>query len=267
MSPLHRILIETLAKHLPPSGAALICADLTGTVAAELVTLRPDITPTPLTEQAATHDALTGIGALPGVATLHTWRAALRPGGRWIWIDPTPTPTADLPALGQQLTAAGYVRLLVESLPGGAGTLLRGEQPHTAAATSARIAVAAERDPAPADLSTYRGRFLFLLIRQTPYRPAWSLPPGTPIAWEAAAVVQNGTAIALAFSSLPQAVAFMQPAVTSGQIRDIHRIAKFPKTAASAWPFGVVINPPLSVLADGFHLLPVDAAAAITGEE
>ena len=47
----------------------------------------------------------------------------------------------------------------------------------------------------------------------------------------------------LAFSSLPKAVEFMQPAVVAGRIKDVNKIAKFRWEVARDWPFPVMLNP------------------------
>lgn len=277
---LHHALIEIAVRHLPPSAAALRVADLTDNTAAVLTDLRPDCTPTPLLPAAsATHDALIGLGDFPPPADMEAWLPALRPGGRLIWLAvEAGSPNAALPdlqAAGERLTDAGYVRVLTEALPGGAGLLLRGERAHTADDTAARIAIAAHRDAASTDLATYRGRFLFLLVRHTPNVPPWAVTADVVIAWSAAAACPPDAAVnaesgcrLLVFTSLPNAVAFMQPAVTGGLIRDIHRIAKFPRAAAGGWPLPILLNPPVDALhGSRVMLLPIDATSAITGEE
>ena len=52
-----------------------------------------------------------------------------------------------------------------------------------------------------------------------------------------------GDPLLLAFSSLPNAVAFMQPAVIAGTIKDVNKVAKFSRATAQDWR--VLINPAL----------------------
>lgn len=257
-----------LARHLPPSGATLHLIDLSGTVGAPLAALRPDIRPLAFDPGLADCDAAAGIGPLPADERLTAALFSLRPGGRLIWIEPDGVPDPErLIAIGQHLERLGFVRILVEAAEDG-GVLMRGERAHTQADTAARIAVGASRDAGTGDLAGYRGRYLFLLIRQTPNKPPWRIEPGERIDWHAAAVQIDGEPALLAFSSLPQAVAFMQPALLNGLIRDIHRIAKFPRAAHADWGCPLRLNPPLDVLnGRPLRLIPVDPAAAITGDE
>lgn len=257
-----------LARHLPPSGATLRLLDLSGTVGGPLAALRPDVQPLASALALADCDAAAGIGPLPPDDRLTQALASLRPGGRLIWLIPDAAADPDrLIAVGQHLERLGFVRILVEAAEGG-GLLMRGERAHTAASTAARIAIGAARDSAVDDLAGYRGRYLFLLIRQTPNKPPWRIEPGERIDWQAAAVVIDGEPALLAFSSLPQAVAFMQPAVMNGWIRDIHRIAKFPRAAHADWGHPLRLNPPLDILSGReLRLIAVDPAAAITGDE
>lgn len=258
-----------LARHLPPSAATLRLIDLSGTVGGPLMALRPDVQPLPFAPALADQDAAAGIGPLPEDDRLTAALAALRPGGRLIWIDPAIDPDHDaLLTTGRHLERLGFVRILVEAADAGHGLLVRGERAHVETDTADRIAVATAQESSAGDVADYRGRYLFLLIRQTPYKPAWRIEPGERIDWHAAAVDIDGQPTLLAFSSLPQGVAFMQPAVIGGLLKDIHRIAKFPRAARAEWSQPVRLNPPLSVL-DGrdIRMIAVDPAAAIVGDE
>lgn len=258
-----------LAKHLPPSAATLRLIDLSGTVGGLLSALRPDVQPLPFDPVLADRDAAAGIGPLPADDRLRAALAALRPGGRLIWIDPEADPDLDrLVTTGRHLERLGFVRILVEAADAGHGLLIRGERTHVEIATADRIAVATAQESSAGDLAGYRGRYLFLLIRQTPYKPAWRIEPGERIDWHAAAVVLDGQPTLLAFSSLPQGVAFMQPAVIGGLLKDIHRIAKFPRAAQAEWAQPVRLNPPLTLLTGrDLRMIAVDPAAAIVGDE
>src|SRR5262249_6389829 len=138
------------------------------------------------------------------------------------------------------LENAGYTRILVEPLSDQGGVLMRGEKPHTTPDTMERIRQVAVRD-AESDLSTYSGRYVHLLIQQTPNKPAWKLQPGEKIEWRALALAQPSVGadetgrVALAFSSLPKAVSFMQPAVVAGAIRGVNKVAKFSRETAQGW--------------------------------
>ncbi len=70
----------------------------------------------------------------------------------------------------------------------------------------------------------------------------------------------------LAFSSLPNAVAFMQPAVIAGSLKDVHKVAKFSRTTAQTWR--LLINPAADVLSGReIVLVPIDPALAETPDE
>lgn len=274
---LTRLLVEAMAKHLPPSASALQLVDISGRTGAAMRSLRPDCVPQPvelaaldsLTSDAA--DAAAGIGSLPDSDALAHLLRSLRPGGRLIWIDPDDSPNDErLGEIGRLLEAAGYTRILVSAAldEGYTGVLLRGEKAHVTADTHARVQVASGRDTSTGDLSAFRGRFVHLLIRQTPNRRAWSLQPDDVIRWEAVALDVDGTPRVLAFSSLPQAVSFMQPAILSGAIRDVHKVAKFSRETAAAWNFTLWINPPQDALSQHpIALIGIDPQSAITGEE
>lgn len=236
----------------------------------------------------------------------------LRPGGRLILLDPAAQVTvlAMIPRLLQQprvtlsavgwrmrsrthilftleqmlssLTEAGFVRVLAERAARGYGILGRGEKPYAqGTATAERIAqVAGESEPgqrlAAADLpAAIRGKFLFLLVEQFPNKPAWALKPEDVIRWEAAMIgehINPSNRRLLVFTSLPKAVAFMQPAVMSGLLVGINKVAKFDKARALEWRTEVLLNPDFEMLraADydfGAARLEIDLKSAVTGEE
>jgi hypothetical protein len=140
--------------------------------------------------------------------------------------------------------------------------LARGEKPHMTDDTMARIAGVAEAD----QQAEFKGRYVHLLIRQTPNKPAWALKPGETVTWEALALPGADAPLMLAFSSLPNAVAFLQPAVLSGSVQDVNKVGKFSREAAQGWR--LLVNPPLDAL-EGKELVfvPVDAASAETPDE
>jgi SAM-dependent methyltransferase len=223
----------------------------------------------------------------------------LRPGGRLIMLDPAEAmPRPGLfkrhpPYLRQwhqsaprrfstisiaaELEANGFVRLLAEIVLDGWAVLSRGEKPYQPEATTIeRVAVAATGSDNLGILGgdavrEIRGRYLHLLIRQTPNKPAWQIASGE-LQWDAAAVLDaNRQPYALAFTSLPKAVAFMQPAVTAGLIQDINKVAKFSKTVAARWDFPVLLNPTLDHLTKNFILpgpfLSIDPSTAEAPDE
>ena len=256
---------ELIAKHLPPSASTLRLLDLGGTLSAALLALRPDLDVTVGVPPAAgapdnvTYDAVVAYEVKLDDALLRQILPLLRPGGRLIAVDPQGVPDR---VLVERLESAGYGRILVEdTFP--TGVLLRGEQPHTTTDTLARIQRVAARDT----LNAFKGRFLHLLIRQTPNKPVWALQPGEAVEWSAVAVADDdGEPLLLAFSSLPNAVAFMQPAVIAGSVKDVNKVAKFSRATAQNWR--VLINPPLNVL-DGREVVsvPVDPALAEAPDE
>jgi hypothetical protein len=250
-----RRLVEAMAKHLPPSASTLRLLDVNGAAAEILRERRPDVA---VVGEGA-EDSIDAIVAYDAALTderLRALLAALRPGGRLIAVDPEGEPSA---ALVKRLEAAGYTRILVEEmLP---GMLMRGEKPHTTDDTLARIESVAARDQAE-----FRGRYVHLLVRQTPNKPVWALRQGEAVAWEAVALATGGEPVLLAFSSLPKAVAFMQPAVVSGRVRDVNKVAKFSRAAAEGWK--LLVNPALGALDGGaLVMIPVDPALAETPDE
>jgi hypothetical protein len=266
--PLHA-LIEIMAKHLAPSGAELRYGDMNGMTGEHMRALRPDVVPVAIPDAGALAalppgrlDSIGMIGTL-NAALLRAALYALREGGRLIVVDPAGTADARAVAM---LGVAGYNRILAEPVPGGA--LLRGEKPHASADTLARIRVAARADQPRDDLAGFRGRFVHVPVRQTPNKPVWALKPDDVLTWEGITVMREGAPALIAFSSLPNAVAFMQRAVLADAIVGVNKVAKFTRETAETWPVRVLLNPLMSDLpgeAFGTHAL--DPASAITGEE
>lgn len=238
----------------------------------------------------------------------------LRPGGRLILLDPAARPFPidvfstrhslrvklavlswhavsrmhqrfSLEEMATRLTAVGFARVLAERAVEGYGVLSRGERPYQAGtSTAARIAQTAAPDAAPAAAlvamdaahlpDAAKGRHVFLLVRQSPDKPAWALQPSDIITWEAATVTDGeGRAILLVFSSLPKAVQFMQPAVTANRLVGVNKVAKFDKSIALIWGSRALLNPPFETLADSGDFrftgqtVRVDPGTAVTGEE
>jgi hypothetical protein len=254
------LIIETMIKHLPPSASTLRLLDLNGAAAEFLSEKRPDLSVTVgASGDEDSFDAVVRYGDLLDDGALSAAHHALRPGGRLIVIDPQ----GDASSVHvKRLETAGYTRILVEELAE-TGVLMRGEKPHITDDTLARIQSVAARDQANAP---FKGRYIHLLIRQTPNKPVWALKGGESVAWWTVALSDGEGEQLLAFSSLPNAVAFMQPAVISGGIKDVNKIAKFSRAIAQNWR--LIINPPVEILQGrDVILVPIDPASAEIPDE
>ncbi|MDX1994321.1 MAG: hypothetical protein SF029_18195 [bacterium] len=275
---LAKLLIEAMAKHLPPSASRLRLLDVNGAAGAILTELRPDLelvsvggdaaTWTSDTVPAESFDAIAAFGYVLNPDFLNAAMQALRPGGRLVIVNSRGEVS---PVLGETLENAGYVRILVETAvecPLPTGVLMRGEKAHTTSHTLERIQQVADLDENALDLESYKGRFVHLLITQTPNKPAWKLDAGEQVEWQAAAVEGENEPMLLAFSSLPKAVAFMQPAVLDGRVKDVNKVGKFSKATAQGWALPVLLNPDLTILNDRpLRLVPVDATTAEAPDE
>lgn len=264
-------LIDAVRKHLPPSASDLRLLDVNGAAAQGLSTYRADLVPIPVGGDATTWqiepasvDAVVALDYVLNDAFLSASLAVLRAGGRLI----VANQRGDVrETIGRRLEAAGYVRILVEAVAGG-GLLMRGERGHDTADTLARIRRAAASDPDRLDLNTFKGRYVHLLIQQTPNKPVWRMTPDEPITWHALAIRRGADHLLLAFSSLPKAVGFMQPAILSGHIKDVNKVGKFRRERAADWPFSVLVNPHQEVLAGAeLTLVAVDHRLAEAPDE
>ncbi|MBI1258320.1 MAG: hypothetical protein GC204_12680 [Chloroflexi bacterium] len=256
------LIIETMIKHLPPSGSTLRLLDVNGAAAAALRERAGDIEVAVGSSSDENYfDAVVGYGEPLDDELLSMALFTLRPGGRLIVIDPQGDPSS---AQVKRLEAAGYTRILVEEmLP--SGVLMRGEKPHVNDDTLARIQSVADRD---ATLVNFSGRYIHLLIRQTPNKPIWALKEGESVTWQAVALPdEQGDLRLLAFTSLPKAVAFMQPAVIAGDIKEVNKVAKFSSfTTSLDWQ--LLMNPTADVLyGREVVFVPIDPASAETPDE
>jgi hypothetical protein len=257
--------IEALAKHLPPSGATLRLIDVGGQAGASLCELRSDLDVilSPGKDDSwqvspSSVDAVVSLNCALAVDLLGAALAALRDGGRLILINPHGEPDE---ALVTTLEQAGYTRILVEPAP--RGVLMRGEKPHHQARTIDRV-----RQTAARDAGHKATRYVYLLVQQTPNKPAWSLAPDEPIEWRAVGVNGDNETVVLAFSSLPKAVEFMQPAVLAGRIHGVNKVAKFRWGVAQAWPFAILLNPSDEILeTNTIALIDVDPKTAEVPDE
>lgn len=183
---------------------------------------------------------------------------ALRPGGRLILLQSSAALDA---AYVEILEQAGYTRILVEQQADDA-LLLRGEKPHVEQRTLDRIQVVAAQD---ADL---RKPYVHLLIRQTPNKPIWALREDEDLEWAALALGTDADLQLLVFSSLPKAVAFMQPAVLQGRHLEVNKVARFKREIALSWPLPMLLDPPVEILAgESLSLWPVDPQSAEQPDE
>lgn len=265
-----RILTEAMVKHLPPSASQLSLLDVNGKAREILEKHRPDLAITVVEGSEwgvppQAFDAVTAFDDDLRGDLLDAALNALRPGGRLIVMSTTGDPGEHQVKTLEQY---GYTRILVETgaeCPLPVGVLMRGEKPHVTEDNNARVRVAADQDDDAQTLDVFRGRYVLLLIRQTPNKPAWAIRADEPVTWEA--VTLDGAL--LAFSSLPKAVAFMQPAVLAGKIQDVTKVAKFSKDTARAWPLPVRLNPAPDILSDGVTVdtLTVDPDSAETPDE
>jgi hypothetical protein len=268
---LARLFIDAMAKHLPPSAAQLRLLDVEGAAGSILLERRADLEIIPVTRlpqdweiPAESVDAVVAFNHTLETPLLEASLMALRPGGRLVIME---TDGEVDQVRVQTLEAAGYTRILVESgieCPLPTGVLMRGEKPHVTADTLERVQQVATLDDNAQSLTDFKGKYVHLLVQQSPNKPAWALAEGEKLCWQA--VTANGTL--LAFSSLPKAVAFMQPAVLAGTIKDVNKVAKFSKVTAQTWTQPVLVNPSLTDL-DGqiIGLLDVDPAQAEASDE
>lgn len=261
---MHPSLVAQVLKQLPPSGSQLRAWDIGGAWTAYVAAQRPDVvvevvSVLPQQWPAGLVDAILGYDLFVSDALLQRALAALRAGGRLIVANPHQSWDE---SYGQRLAQVGYVRLLLEPLETGSGMLLRGERPHAQLNTLDRVQVAASADADGLTLAGYRGRFVHLLVQQSPNKPVWRLTPEDTITWQAVSIGGH----LLAFSSLPKAVAFMQGAVLADRLRGVNKVAKFRKEVVATWP--LLLNPTLAALPGAaFDVIEVDPSLAEAPDE
>ena len=265
--------VAAMAKHLPPSASSLRLLDIDGRCGQSLRQLRADLDITACRAADLTSaryaessfDAIAALDADLSDAILATALQLLRPGGRFIAVESNATVDETRVI---QLESRGYTRILVEAAHDNCGLLLRGERPHITADTQERIRGAADADADRLDLSTYRRPYLHLLIRQSPDKPVWQLSTDERVSWHALALHQRNATVILAFSSLPKAVAFMQPIALDGAALNINKVGKFTRETAAAWDHPVRLNLTTeSIRLDQVTWLPVDPATAAAPDE
>jgi hypothetical protein len=267
---LARLFIEAMAKHLPPSASTLRLLDINGFTGKTLSQLRQDLDivevsgdPETWEIEPQSMDAVVVLGQASNDPLLVASLAALRPGGRLILMETSGNPDE---LRVQTMEKAGFTRILVGTgieCPLPTGVLMRGERPHTTDDTLKRVQVAAAQDEAQ-PFADYRGKYVYLLVTQTPNKPVWSRGANEAVQWQA--ITLNGAL--LAFSSLPKAVGFMQPAVLAGSIQDVNKVGKFGLATARTWAQPVLLNPEIDVLQSGtVGRIDVDASTAEAPDE
>jgi SAM-dependent methyltransferase len=270
--PTHDDYITAMAKHLPPSSAEMRVLDIGGVAGDTLTDLRADVMPMIASLRVDdwnyapdSVDAVVAYDTLLKPNLLEQVLRVMRAGGRFIVVNPAGEPDE---AHVQTLENAGYVRILVEAAVAGAGVLLRGEKAHTTSDTIERVQGVASADADLLDLENYRGRYVHLLVQQTPNKPVWKRAPDEPLQWHAVTLQRSDDVTLLAFSSLPKAVSFMQPAVMQGVIKDVNKVGKFSKATAATWAHPVLLNPTLDHIdADAIAYLEIDPTTAEAPDE
>ncbi len=265
-SSITRSFIEALGKHLPQETARLRLADVQSRAGLVLGEMRPDLEIVAIPRRVDdwslapnSVDVVTAYDMGLSQAFLRATLTALRPGGRLIVVNPRGEAT---PKLVKLLEDAGFIHIFVEAAidqPRPTGVLLRGEKPRPKAADR----VIPEASPAAMPAERRQERFVHLLICQT----VVSAENSNALVWQAAAVVGDDETVMLAFSSLAKAIQFMQPAVVTGRIQDVNKVAKFNWSVAKSWPHPFMLNPTDDILESyPAVFVPVDPATAETLE-
>jgi hypothetical protein len=259
------MIADAILKHLPPSTSRLTLLDVNGEARAHLpetgfvcIPVSGNASAWDIPENSV--DAVVALDYVLNDTFLTQTLNALRAGGRMIVINRRGVMNE---SIGRRLERIGFVRILVEGESTDEGVLIRGEKRHQQADTLARIATVANHEADIFTLETYKGRFLHLLVIQTPNKPVWKLTRDEIIRWQAVTVTHEGQRALLAFSSLPKAVNFMQPAVLNGHITGINKVGKFRKEHAPTWDLPILINPVQAVFEAGtVSLFDVDPTLA-----
>lgn len=246
--------IEAIAKHLPPSSSTLNLLDIGGVAGDILLKYRADLLieeasllPQHWHYEANQFDAVVAYDTLLTDDLLREILSIMRHGGRFIIVNPYGTVSEEWV---KRLENFAYIRILVEPAYHGEGVLIRGEKEHITEDTLERVRQIAKSDSDLLDFDNYKGRYVHLLIIQTPNKPVWKLSSDDTIEWQAITIEKDDTIVLLAFSSLPKAVSFMQPAVLRGFVRDVNKVGKFSKSTAQKWDYPILLNPILDDISD-----------------
>lgn len=268
---LKRHFVNAMAKHLPPSSSTLRLVDINGQAGKILSQGRADLDIQVLSSDHIdtwmladdSVDAVVAYNVLLETTLLSRVLRMMRTGGRFIAVLSSSSVSEEHVQL---LEKQGYVRILVEPAVDDLGVLIRGEKAHVTEDTWSRIQQVATADADMLDLASFKGRYIHLLIQQTPNKPVWKLQSDEKIQWQAVAIQGHDNAILLGFSSLPKAVGFMQTAVIDGRINDINKVGKFSKETASDWT--VMLNPTLDqIRGETLTLINIDPDTAEASDE
>lgn len=239
--------IVPMAKQLPPSSSRLKMLDIGATTFGLVAAQRDDIHPVIASLRLSdwdypndAFDAVVGCDINTTPDMLAAILRVLRPGGRFVCV--LPAATVD-EIFVKRLEDNGFTRILVESVIDHSGVLMRGEKPHTTTDTLERVESVAQSDAQQLDVAQYRGRYIYLLIKQQPNVPRWKLRESDNLTWHAVAVEQEPAPVLLGFSSLPRAVSFMQAAVLAGTVSDVNQMPRFKPQTVSEWQRDIIINP------------------------
>ncbi len=247
-------LIDVLIKNLPPSASQLRLLDINGMAGEMVVLVRPDVHITVVSGDIShwqfvenSFDAVVAVEYILNMPFLHAVLPILRHGGRLIIANSRASlsPTQ----YGTQLEDAGYIRILIEDALQNppSGVLMRGEKAHITADTHARIQEVAGAEHEFIPITEYKGRYVHLLIRQTPNKPPWRIDPDEPIQWEAVTINKH----LIAFSSLPKAVGFMQPSVMANKLHQVNKVGKFKPDVVMSWSLPILLNPTMTIWDEG----------------
>lgn len=299
-------MIREVIKHLPPSGEYLNLVSIRLPYLAPLIRrYRPDIRVIPSYNiQQVSSDSVDAIIA-DSTAPLTECRRILRFGGRlivlvaagsgkvpallpYIFSNPrlaltlyhlqcAPAPQPNLAAVAKPLEQAGFSRILAENIRNNRLILIRGEKPYPLGTpTLARSASISQNCAILNVINGYtwleiKARFVFLLIRQTPNQPIWH-DGRDMLKWGAVGItLVTGETIVFAFTSLPQAVGFMQRAVLGQTIEGVNKIPKFRLTTAVEWAFPAWVNPSFedlqSIEMTAITIIPIEPTTAEEPDE
>ena len=181
----------------------------------------------------------------------------LRPNGRAIFLLPN-TAEAISETLVETLASAGFVRILMEAVLDNTYVLVRGERPTEYTSTINRMATIAQTvsnaiEPLEPKQAAEQYRFLYLLVQQHPPVRGWEQTAQTT--WRAKTVRDAATdrVVLLAFTSLPKAVAFMQPAVLAGAIQNVNKLPRYDMDQFLKWGLPLIVNPTFERLSEDDH--------------
>ena len=260
-----------ILKHLPPS------ADVPNVHACDEVSLR-----WAMSLEWQGHITMNDQQAIDGVLASDVSFAEeaarrLRPNGRAIFLLPN-TPEVSSEAVVRALTSTGLMRILTEAVLDGGYVLARGERSTDQPRPVDRMAAIAGAAAGVIELiepekAAEQYRALHLLVQQNPPTRGWD--EGVTLTWHASTVrdVRTDRTVLLGFTSLVKAVAFMQPAVLAGAIRNINKLPRYEMVHLVKWGLPVIVNPAFEILRADPHFawdaaaLEIEPTAALKSHE